>query len=149
MCLLTNNDPYYLFSAIVFMNGRAIHPANVLYGNGSTKKSELTLFLKRVQKFPHMKYFVVGVNSLSFESQTLLFKWVSSFVTSMYKIYLTNNIYRGYTQNKCKRSLDTYIWSLLKRMGWTTLTFWSLLSFNPIVSFAYTFIQQHKSVTLK
>lgn len=77
--LMTNTDPFYVFSAITFINGRAIHPSNILYSASmSTRKSELTAFLRRVEKFPYMKYFIVGVDVMSSEKQTILLKWVSS-----------------------------------------------------------------------
>lgn len=69
------------------------HPATTLHCSKATTCTDLERFLKRVEKFTSMRYFIIGVDKLVYGVQDVLLKWVSTeifyFLFSLFEIYLT------------------------------------------------------------
>lgn len=71
-------DDFAVFRLLVDLNDDvAPHPGNIMYCSSSTETADLNSFLGRVENFPTMKYFLVGVNTLASSLRETLLKWVS------------------------------------------------------------------------
>ena len=72
------------------------HPVTQMQCNSSVTSAELERFLLRPEKFTSMRYFLVGVDSLTSSVQEVLMKWVSClhvaivFCVSFDSLYISN-----------------------------------------------------------
>lgn len=63
---------------IVSLNDGPARPSILLQASATTRSGTMKDFLTRVKTFPHVKYFIVGVNLLLSEARSVLIKWISN-----------------------------------------------------------------------
>lgn len=67
-----------MFRLLFSLNGVPPHPSTMLLvGHSVVGVHSVRAFIKRVEQFSHLRYFIIGVNLLLPEPRAVLIKWVS------------------------------------------------------------------------